>query len=211
MILSTHHKWVGYLVITIALFHAQPAKAQFKENKKDLFGASVYHDLNGLMRERSMISGVYNNERRTFELGLVISHLEAPSGVMFRHQLFLNPTAKGQYYDTRDFSVRPYLAYHFMYNGGVPEHDLQRNISEGFVPANQELSQNHTFSTIEHYLGLGLEADLLSHLFLNVYVGAGLYFYRHGSRIVHEQDMLLPEQLTGFNWSVSLGMGYRFQ
>ena len=81
---------------------------------------------------------------------------------------------------------------------------------KGVIPDDPNMSQTPTFNTIEHYLGLGMEVDLIPHLYLNAYAGGGFYFYRHDSRLVQKEDSLLPEQMNGFNWNLNLGVGYRF-
>jgi len=208
---SVSHQWFGYILAFMLLVPTQESFSQFKEDRLDSFGASLYREVNGLIDSRSLVSAEYIHGRRTFELGLVINHQEASSGVLFRHQLFLNSTEKDRDYDPDNFNLRPYLVYQFIYDKDISDLSLRRDVDGEAIPVGSEMSKDQTFRTIEHYLGLGLEADLLPHIYLNVYAGCGLYFYRHDTRMVLKDEMLLPEQMTGFNWNVSLGLGYRFR
>lgn len=183
---------------------------QLKESEEDLFGAGVYQEVNGLIKSRNVLSAEYVHGRRTFELGLMINHFEAVSGIAFRHQYFLNRSKTGDDFNLAEYPLRPYLIYNFVYNKGISDHHLRHPVGEGFLPVSQELSAVPTFNTIEHYLGIGVEMDLLPGVYMNAYAGGGLYFYRHDSKMVQKDNMLLPDQATGFNWNLSIGMGCRF-
>ncbi len=202
--------WLKYALFAILAIYAGDLYGQIKESKDDLFGAGVYQEVNGLVKSRNVLGAEYVHDRRTFELGLLVNHFEGVSGLVFRHQYFLNRTKGDRDYDLVEYDVRPYLIYNFIYNPGISDHYLRHQVGEGFLPEGQQLSAVPTFNTIEHYLGIGVEADLVPGVYLNAYAGGGLFFYRHDSKMVQKNDMLLPEQTMGFNWNLSAGVGYRF-
>ena len=211
MIQRIHHKWVKYVLIFVFFLAANHSLyAQFKEDHSDSFGAGFYQDINGLVKGRNALTGQYIHGRRTFEMGILLDHFSSHSGFIFRHQFYLNRTRGRQEFHPADFSVRPYLVYNFIYNKGISENHLRSNPGSSQINFNQDIQQVPIINTIEHYFGLGTELDLAANVYLNVYAGGGLYFYRNDSRMVNDHDQLLPEQITGFTWNMSVGVGYRF-
>jgi len=206
-----YHKWVKYVLIFIIMAAASnPLCAQLKEDEGDSFGAGFYQEVNGLITSRNVCSGQYIHKRRTFELGVLLNHYERASGFVFRHQYYLNQTPAGIDFHPSNHNIRPYLVYNFIYNNGISERYLRQEVGEGALLFESQPDVVPTMNSIEHYLGVGTEMDLFGNVFFNVYAGGGLYFYRNNLRVVREDDRLLPEQLTGFTWNVSMGIGYRF-
>jgi hypothetical protein len=63
--------------------------------------------------------------------------------------------------------------------------------------------------TMEHYLGVGFEQDLLKHLFVSTNVGLGLYLGQNNDN--NKVNPLVEQrQENGFSWSLKFGFGYRF-
>ncbi len=183
--------------------------AQLSESPGDYFGARFYQEINGLVNNRNVLGAEYTHHRRTYELGLLLNRMKMVSGFVFRHQFFLNSTRPNHNYQIDDYTWRPYLIYHFVYNTNISERYLKNSIGTGTIRFKQEYPGVPTVNTMEHYLGFGTEVDMVGAFFMNVYVGGGLYFYRSNSRVVTRDDRLLPEQHIGFTWNMSFGIGYR--
>jgi len=194
----------------LAVLTGSSAQAQLRENSNDSFSAGFSQDINGLVKGRNTLSGQYVHGRRTFELGLLLSHYESVAGFVFRHQFFLNKNRFGGDYHARDYGFRPFLIYHFVFNQDVPETFLRHDLSGESFFLGRVPEQTPTMMSIEHYLGIGAEINLTGTVYFNTYAGGGLYFYRNNSRIVNEGEGVLPQQLTDFTWNISVGLGYRF-
>jgi len=205
------HKWERYvLIFVLTVLTGTSAQAQFKEDPKDSFSVGFSHEINGLIHGRSTFSGQYVHGRRTFELGLLLSRYESLAGFVFKHQFFLNQNRSGDNYHAQDYGFRPFLVYHFIYNQDIPETFLRNDLSGDSFFLGPVPEQTPTMMSIEHYLGIGAEINLTGTVYANMYAGGGLYFYRNNSRIVSDNEGVLPQQLTDFTWNVSLGLGYRF-
>jgi hypothetical protein len=132
------------------------------------------------------------------------------SGFVFKHRYFLNKTGEGEEYNPESFTIRPHVFYRFVYNNQMPENFLYRPINAGEVSFGLAEHSVHTINTIEHYLGLGLEIDLLKNIYLNTSVSGGFYFFKDNMDAVRQDDQLLPEATTGFVFNVSTGIGCHF-
>jgi hypothetical protein len=197
-------------MLMFALLIGTPTVAQFKDNPGDSFSAGISQEINGLIKGRNTLSGQYVHGRRTFELGLLLSRYESVAGFVFKHQYFLNRNQDDDQYQVADYGFRPFLIYHFVYNQDIPETFLRQDLSGDSFFMGPAPEQTPSMMSIEHYLGVGAEMNVTASVYLNAYAGGGLYFYRNNSRIVSDEESMLPQQLTDFTWNISLGMGFRF-
>lgn len=199
-----------YILALIFLMFAFNAHAQLQNDPGAFFASGIHQDINGLVRNRTVLSGQYMVERRTFELGLLMSEFKAVSGFVFKHQYFLNKTRRNSYHPGH-FNFRPYLLYHFVYNNHLSESFFRTPVSseESFEFHGID-SPTYSINTIEHYFGIGMEVDLTDNLYFNSTIEAGIYFFRNTDRAVEIEDQLLPDATTGLTWNLGIGAGYRF-
>lgn len=177
---------------------------------KDFYGTNINQNLNGLVLNRTVISGQYQMERRTFELGILMNEFRAVSGFVFKHRYFLNSKEEGEVYNPKSYSVRPHLFYRFVYNSNMPENYLNHPMNASNMSFDLLENSRHTINTIEHYLGFGLEIDVVDNIYLNTSVSGGFYFFKDNMEAVQVDDQLRPEASNGFVFNVSSGLGFHF-
>ncbi len=209
----SNYQCVKYaLVFLLSIFYVS-AYGQFgrqESNPGGLYGTNINQNMNGLVLNRTVLSGQYQLDKRTFELGLLMNEFRDASGFVFKHRYFLNKTEEGEVYNPESYIFRPHVFYRFVYNSQMPENYLRHPIHPG--KESFELSKHslHTINTIEHYLGVGLEIDLVKNIYLNTSVSGGYYFFKDNMDAVRQDGQLLPEATTGFVFNVSTGIGCHF-
>jgi len=150
------------------------------------------------------------NERRSYDLGVILNEQDFLTGAEFVHKIFLNKK-KGDEYNVKHFNTRPYIIYNFVYHYSQSKMQMtDGKILESGAPVGiNELEAPTKVITMEHYLGVGFEQDLLKHLFVSTNVGLGLYLGQNNDN--NKVNPLVEQrQENGFSWSLKFGFGYRF-
>ena len=202
----------NFLVLIISLF-SLTTYGQFEKQHSEsteFYGTNISENLNGLVQNRTVISGQYQLDRRTFEVGILVNEFSNMSGFVFKHRYFLNKSKQSEGFNPALHSVRPHLFYRFVYNSQMPEHHLRSPIASGDVSFQLPGNTMHTINTIEHYLGIGVEIDVLKNIYINTSVSGGLYFFKDNMDAVEVEDQLVPEASTGFVFNASTGIGFHF-
>jgi hypothetical protein len=109
-------------------------------------------------------------------------------------------------FTTHDFT-NLYVHYSFMYHY---QNCLNNLLNEEFHPGeNSTLCEYEKYNTMNHQIGLGLEAMTLKNLYVDIRIGIGGYF----SQIVGEDNRntnIVGRDDNGFSAMASLGLKYRF-
>mgnify|MGYP006290835791 CR=1 FL=1 len=207
------YQWLKYVLILMLSMVYVSAHGQFEaagSEPRGFYGTNINQSVNGLVLNRTVLNGQYQLNRRTFEVGLLMNEFRDASGFVFKHRYFLNNTKEEEEYNPESYSIRPHVFYRFVYNNQMPENCLNYPIHAEEVSFSLTEHSVHTINTIEHYLGLGLEIDLVKNIYLNTSVSGGFYFFKDNMDAVRQDDQLLPEATTGFVFSVSTGIGCHF-
>ncbi|MBS3771718.1 MAG: hypothetical protein V5A59_07345 [Bacteroidales bacterium] len=211
--IKSNHQWVKYALIFMLSLGYLSAYGQLDTQEKELksfYGTNISQNMNGLVLNRTVMSGQYQKERRTFEMGILMNEFKAVSGFVFKHRYFLNKTEDGEVYQPESYALRPHLFYRFVYNSNMPENYLNHPVYEGNGSIDLMKNSRHTINTIEHYLGIGLEIDVWDNMYLNTSVSGGFYFFKDNMEAVRIDGQLLPEASTGVTFNVSTGIGFHF-
>lgn len=207
------YQWTKYALIfmlSLAYLSAYGQHETQEPELKDFYSTNINQNLNGLVLNRTVVSGQYQKDRRTFELGVLMNEFKAVSGFAFKHRYFLNRNEDGEVYNPESYSIRPHLFYRFVYNSNMPENYLNYPMHSGNGGIDLLENSHHTINTIEHYLGIGLEIDVSDNMYINTSVSGGFYFFKDNMEAVRVDGQLLPEASTGVTFNVSSGLGFHF-
>lgn len=210
----THYKYLRSLLImlVIVLINGMTSNAQNLPTPSKLkYSSYVSGSMTGSSEPYSTVVGISMvNERRSYDLGVILNEQDFLTGAEFVHKIFLNKK-KGDEYNVKHFNTRPYIIYNFVYHYSQSKMQMtDGKILESGAPVGiNELEAPTKVITMEHYLGVGFEQDLLKHLFVSTNVGLGLYLGQNNDN--NKVNPLVEQrQENGFSWSLKFGFGYRF-
>jgi hypothetical protein len=203
-------KYVLIFILSIFQLHVYGQQQKIQEQSSEFYSTNFNQNLNGLVLNRTVISGQYQKERRTFELGILMNEFKNVSGFVFKHKYFLNKSKNSEDYNPEFYPLRPYLFYRFVYNSQMPSNFLSKPVTNGGIVFQLNENSIHTINTIEHYLGMGLELDILDNIFVHTAASIGFYFFKDNMKATRINDQLVPKATTGFAFNISTGIGYRF-
>jgi len=189
-----------------------PSQAQdLKYNAPVKYASYVNQSVTGSSEPYSTVLGVSMvNERRTYDIGVILNQNDFLTGAEFMHKVFLNKK-QGTKYNVNHFNTRPYIVYNFVYHYSQSQMQLaDGKIMESGAPVNvTELEAPTKVITMEHYLGVGFEQDIIKKFYVSTNVGLGLYLGRNNNN--NKVDPTVEQrQENGFSWSLKFGFGYRF-
>lgn len=177
-----------------------------------IVGSSISQSVNSYTDNGNLSAGLnFVMERRTYELALIIDEKEGINGAEFSHKFFLNKNRSNDKFDIGNYSLRPYVVYNLVYQRALSQRQLDNNLiidgSDYYAVADLEKPEKVT--TIEHYIGLGVERDIFSHIFINanVFTGIHLGLNNNNNKIDASKDQ---HQENAYSWNVKFGFGYRF-
>lgn len=204
-----------YTLVAIALLgssYGNSAQAQGLPTPAKLnYTSYVSESITGSSESYSTIVGVSMvHERRTYDIGVILNDQDIFTGAEFVHKVFLNKK-EGSTYNVNHYNTRPYLIYNFVYHYSQSKMQMiDGKILESGVPVGvNQLESPAKVITMEHYLGIGFEQDLIQQFFISTNVGLGLYLGHNDDN--NKVDPLVEQrQENGFSWSLKFGFGYRF-
>lgn len=197
----------------ILLLCLQIRVSQAQENFVPLVvGSSINQSINNEINGGNLTVGLnFVKARRTYELAAIIDDEEGVNGAEFVHKIFLNKKEASEIYDMSNFSFRPYIVYNLVYLRSLSNTQKNNNLT---IYGNDlynvsDLEDPEKVTTIEHYLGLGVEQDIFNHLFINASVFTGIHLGKNNNnnKIDPTKDQ---KQENAYSWNIKFGFGYRF-
>jgi hypothetical protein len=198
------------LVSFLTLILAKSTRAQ-ESDPSVRYVTSVHGSYNGIQEQELLFCGSIIIDKRSFVLGVLLNKEDKISGFSFMHQYYLNKRIDGVDFTLKLYDVRPYLMYNFVYSNETSNSYETRE--ENFREYNIDLSEFEEpgrVTTMEHYLGLGVEIDIFKHLFLDVFAGGGMYIGLNNDN----NELMTAEAMKkehGFTWILKTGLAYNFE
>lgn len=177
-----------------------------------IVGSSISQSLNSETDHGILTAGLnFVMARRTYELAVIIDENEGVNGAEFVHKIFLNRNKGNDEYNVKDFSLRPYIVYNLVYQRSISKTQLNNNL---IIDGNDYysvsgLEEPVKVTTIEHYIGLGIERDIFQHIFVNANLFTGIHLGKNNNnnKLDASKDQ---HQENAYSWIVKFGFGYRF-
>ncbi len=177
-----------------------------------IVGSSISQSVNSETDNGNLTAGLtFAMERRTYELAVIIDDEEGINGAEFVHKIFLNKNRSNDEFNIGNYSLRPYIVYNLVYQRELSQRQLDNNLiihgSDYYAVA--DLEEPEKVTTIEHYIGLGVERDLFKHIFIhaNLFTGIHLGLNNNNNKLDSSKDQ---HQENAYSWNVKFGFGYRF-
>lgn len=201
-----------FSIILIILWLITPFSHAQENSSPLIVGSSISQSVNSYTDNGNLSAG-FNcvMERRTYELAVIIDQEEGINGAEFTHKIFLNKNSSEDNFNIGNYSLRPYVVYNLVYLRAISQRQLDNNLiidgSDYYAVA--DLEDPEKVTTIEHYIGLGIERDIFSHIFINanVFTGIHLGLNNNNNKIDPSKDQ---HQENAYSWNVKFGFGYRF-
>lgn len=199
------------IIFLIVWLQASFSYAQ--ENLSPLIvGSSISQSVNNFTDNGNLSAG-FNvvMERRTYELAVIIDEQEGINGAEFSHKIFLNKNQGDADFNIGNYALRPYVVYNLVYQRALSKRQLDNNLiidgSDYYAVA--DLEDPEKVTTIEHYIGLGIERDIFTNIFINanLFTGIHLGLNNNNNKIDSSKEQ---HQENAYSWNVKFGFGYRF-
>jgi len=213
--MRNYYPQLGFKKFTtlILLLSLQMRVSQAQENFVPLVvGSSINQSINTEINGGILSFGLnFVKARRTYELAAIIDDEEGINGAEFVHKIFLNKKEASEIYDMGNFSFRPYIVYNLVYLRALSNTQKNNNyvIYDSDLYRVSDIEEPEKVTTIEHYLGVGIEQDIFNHLFINASAFTGIYLGRNNNnnKIDPAKDQ---SQENAYSWNIKFGFGYRF-
>lgn len=196
------------LLLCLQAFHSYA-----QENISPLIvGSSICESINSETDKGLLTAGLnIVQARRTYELAVIIDDEEGINGAEFVHKIFLNKKNSSDDYCITNYSFRPYIVYNLVYQRAVSQQQKDNNLiiygSDYYSVLSIEKPEKVT--TIKHYIGIGVERDIFSHLFINASAFTGIHLGKNNNNNKIDPTKA-QHQENAYSWNVKFGFGYRF-
>ena len=200
------------VIISLALTIGKRSLSQNSTENKEIYGFSYNYETSRILKDRMFVKGNYTIGRRSFEVGISMNSLKTNrQGFLFQHRIFLNKMQnKHSDFNLEDYIIKTYAIYKFVMFGS-PVNSLRKNYD---VIENERITQNSLTSpgitTLEHYLGFGIEFGLNDNLSVEAMGVGGVNFIKNNSKAIVIEDQILPKTDLYLSWDISIGVNYRF-
>jgi len=193
------------ILLTAALTIQAEENAQSSEAKYGI-NMSQSHTNSGHGSNVSFSTNV-RKANKSLSVGAIYSETESKiSGADIKYKVYLGTPNEFVY---KNRKVNTFFQYNCMYQKKTVENTFG-SASSNLKSAGAEVITNESeISTIEHYVGFGVQVKLMNRMHLEGSMGAGGYF---GSVKNTEMDMTdLPKSNGGYSLSFKIGVGYAFK
>lgn len=196
------------LLLCLQIFHSYAQEG----TSPIIVGSSICESINNETDKGLLTAGLnIVQARRTYELAIIIDDVEGINGAEFVHKIFLNKKKNLEEYCIGDYSIRPYIVYNLVYQRVISQEQIDNNLiiygSDYYQVSNIEKPEKVTI--IRHYIGLGVERDIFSHLFVNASAFTGIHLGKNNNN--NKIDPTKNQhQENAYSWNVKFGFGYRF-
>ncbi|GEM_PF-2313551 len=213
--LHTYHTISLSIVVTVVISFFVNINDSFSQNLNELpvvYGSNFAQSFHSTSYNSNFIVSLNMVQgRRTLELGIIVDNRDIVSGAEFVHKFYLNKNLGHNEYNFSNYNIRPYLIYNLIYHRATSNTQLMNNlIIDGESTINlMNLEEPEKVTTIEHYIGFGLEKDIVNNLFISVNGGIGIYLGKNNDNNKIDSS-IKQHQENGMTWTTKLGFGYRF-
>jgi len=203
------------IVLNLIIYLLLNTNESFSQNNTELpvfYGSSFSQSFQGTSYNSNFaISLNMIQGRRTFELGVIVDNRDVISGAEFVHKIYLNKKSGHNEFNFSNYNLRPYLIYNLVYHRATSNTQLMNNLiidGESTIDLSK-LEEPEKVTTLEHYLGFGLEKDIIENLYVCVNGGIGLYLGKNNNN--NKVDPIKEQhQENGITWNTKLSFGFRF-
>jgi hypothetical protein len=204
-------KTIIYILAVFTFFTIGKASAEEGEENYGLTVSQSYHANDKSVRHN--INMMFEYDRKVIQFGALLKNDKFISGADIKYKYYLSKDYdEFSAYYSGGKNVRPYFTYHFVF---YRHESMQQEIpglkkKSGFENPMPPVYGEGMVTTLEHYLGLGLQMKLFPRIYVDGSVCAGAYMGKtdyEGSVIEY---LGINSFNSGFSVALNIGIGYVF-
>ncbi len=205
-------KIIIYILAVFTFFTiSRESTAEEGEGDYGLTITESYHANDNSVRHT--MNMIFEYDRKVIQFGVLLKNDQLISGANVKYKYYLSKKYdKFSAYYSGGKNLRPYFAYHFVFyrhenmQGQLPGMTKKSGFQDPLPP----VYGKGMVTTLEHYIGLGLQLKLFPRIYADGSICAGAYVGKtdyEGSVIEY---LGINSFNSGFSVALNIGLGYEF-